>query len=58
MWCVQIGRVKNQPHLGMQNLIEGNELVTHIPDYKDLYSEYEDELVYLASIIKDNLRRL
>ena len=41
-----------------KNLIEGNELVTYIPDYKDLYREDEDELEYLARIIKDNLRRL
>ena len=29
-----------------------------MPDYKDLYMEDNDELVYLAKIIKDNLRRL
>ena len=40
------------------DLIGKNELVTYLPDYKDLYEEDEDLQAYIARIFKDNLRRL
>ena len=40
------------------NLLGGNELVTYIPDIEDLYGDNEDEQVYIARILKDNIRRL
>ena len=40
------------------NLLGGNELVTYIPDIDDLYGDNEDEQVYIARILKDNIRRL
>ena len=44
--------------LACKSLIGGNELVTYLPNYGDLYGEYKDEVVYLARVIKDNLSRL
>ena len=44
--------------LACKSLIGGNELVTFLPNYDDLYGEDEDELVYLARVIKDNISRL
>ena len=44
--------------LECKSLIGGNEIVTYLPRYKDLYGEDEDEIVYLARVIKDNLSRL
>ena len=35
-----------------------NELITYIPDIEDLYGNNEDEEVYIARLIKDNMRRL
>ena len=40
------------------SLIGSNELVTYIPDIQDLYGDNEDEQVYIARILKDNIRRL
>ena len=39
-------------------LVGSNELVTYIPDIQDLYGDDEDEQVYIARILKDNIRRL
>ena len=47
-----------QHTLECQNLIRQNELVTYIPNYKDLYETDVEEQVYIARILKDNLRRL
>ena len=44
--------------LECKSLVYENEIITYLPNYKDLYGEDEDEQVYLARIIKDNLRRL
>ena len=44
--------------LECKSLVNENEIITYLPNYKDLYGEDEDEQVYLARIIKDNLRRL
>ena len=33
-------------------------MIKYLPDYKDLYREDEDEIVYVARIVKDHLRRL
>ena len=40
------------------NLLGGNELVTYIPDIEDLYGDNEEKQVYIARILKDNIRRL
>ena len=40
------------------SLLGGNELVTYIPDYEDLFGQDEQEQVYIARLIKDNLERL
>ena len=39
-------------------LIGRNEIVTYLPSYHDIYGEDEDEQVYIARIIKDNISRL
>ena len=39
-------------------LLGQNELVTYLPIYKELYEEDEDSQVYIARVMKDNLRRL
>ena len=44
--------------LECSELIGGNELVTYLPIYKELYEEDEDSQVYIARILKDNFRRL
>ena len=40
------------------SLLGSNELVTYIPNIEDLYGDNEDEQVYIARILKDNIRRL
>ena len=40
------------------SLIGRNELITYLPSYIDIYGEDEDEQVYIARIIKDNMSRL
>ena len=40
------------------SLIGRNELITYLPSYIDIYREDEDEQVYIARIIKDNMSRL
>ena len=40
------------------NLLGNNQIVTYIPDYRDLYTNVVEEQVYIARIFKDNLRRL
>ena len=44
--------------LECRSLIGANEIVTYLPEYRDLYGEDEDEIVYISRIVKDNLRRL
>ena len=36
----------------------GTFMVTYIPDIEDLYGDNEDDQVYIARILKDNIRRL
>ena len=40
------------------NPLGNNQIVTYIPDYRDLYKNEVEEQVYIARIFKDNLRRL
>ena len=40
------------------SLIGSNELVTYIPDIQDLYGDDEDEQVYIARILRDDIQRL
>ena len=40
------------------SLLGRNELVTYLPSIDDLYGDDEDEQVYVARILKDNIRRL
>ena len=47
-----------QQLLECSDLIGRNETITYIPRCQDLYGEDEDEQVYLARIIKDNLSRM
>ena len=47
-----------QHALECQSLIGKNELITYLPHYKDLYGEDEEEQVYIARIIKRNMRLL
>ena len=49
----------NTKHTLQCNILLGrNELITYIPDIEDLYGSNEDEQVYIARLIKDNMRRL
>ena len=41
-----------------KNLIGPNEIVTYLPTYEDIYRGDENEQVYIARILKDNLGRL
>ena len=47
-----------QHTLECKSLIEGNEVITYLPNHQDLYGDNEEEQVYVARIIQDNLRRL
>ena len=49
---------KNEPlttkhALECSSLIGSNELLTYIPNYKDLYREAEEEQVYIARLIRN-----
>ena len=44
--------------LECEKLFGQNELVTYIPLYEDLFGNQEEEQVYIARIIEENLRRL
>ena len=49
----------NTKHTLQCNILLGrNELVSYIPDIEDLYGDDEDEQVYIARLIKDNMGRL
>ena len=49
----------NTKHTLQCNILFGrNVLITYIPDIEDLYGNNEDEQVYIARLIKDNMRRL
>ena len=39
-------------------LIGRNEIVTYLPNYHDIYGGDEDKQVYIARIMKENIRRL
>ena len=39
-------------------LLTNSEIVTYIPSYHDIYSNDEDEQVYIARLIQDNLGRI
>ena len=39
-------------------LIGPNEIVTYLPYFEDIYGDDEYEQVYIARILKDNMRRL
>ena len=39
-----------------QKLIRKNELVSYIPDYKDLFGKDVDEHIYISRIFKENFR--
>ena len=46
----------NTKHTLQCNILMGrNDLVTYIPDVEDLYGDNEDEQVYKARLIKDNM---
>ena len=47
-----------QHTLECKSLIEGNKVITYLPNHQDLYGNNEEEQVYVARIIQDNLRRL
>ena len=44
--------------LECKSLLGRNEIVTYIPTYEDLFGEDEEEQIYIARIILDNLKRL
>ena len=44
--------------LECKELLPNSEIVTYIPSYQDIYSNDEDEQVYIARIIQDNLGRI
>ena len=44
--------------LECETLLGKNQLVTYIPNYKDLFGNEEEEQVYISRIIEENLRRL
>jgi hypothetical protein len=44
--------------LECKELLTNSEIVTYIPSYQDIYSNDEDEQVYIARIIQDNLGRI
>ena len=33
-------------------------MITFLPNYSDLYGEDEDDIVYIARIVRDNLKRV
>ena len=44
--------------LECRDLLTNSEIVTYIPSYQDIYSNDEDEQVYIARIIQDNFWRI
>ena len=44
--------------LECQSLLGRNEIVTYIPIFEDLFSEDEEDQVYISRIITDNLKRI
>jgi hypothetical protein len=54
----QVEESRTSHILECTSLIGPNEIVTYLPDYRDLYGEDEDEIVYVSRIVKDNMRRL
>ena len=49
----------DQKHLlSCKYLLGKNEIVTHIPDYQDLFLEDIDAQVYTSRILKENYTRM
>ena len=53
-----IGAIHWSYALECKELLSNSEIVTYIPSYQDIYSNDEDEQVYIARIIQDNLGRI
>ena len=51
MWDVK-GRSKTQQTVECQWLVGQNELITYIPDYRELYKKDVEEPVYVARIVR------
>ena len=48
----------NQEHLlQCKYLIGGNELLTYIPNYNDIFGNDLDEKIYITMLMMENLRR-
>ena len=41
-----------------QCLVGQNDLITYLPDYRELYKKDVEEQVYVARILRENLRKL
>ena len=54
----QLNESTTEHTLECVSLIGRNEMVTYLPNYNDLYGEDEDEQVYIARIMRDNMSRL
>ena len=51
--------MSNQSHLlYYSSLIGSNQLISYIPDYKDIFNDNDtEEQYYIANIMKENLRK-
>ena len=56
--CIAFNYASTKHTLECVSLIGRNEIVMYLPSYHDIYGEDEDEQVYIARIIKDNMGRL
>ena len=44
--------------LNCSGLIGQNEIVTYLPHFEDIHGEDENEQVYIARVLRDNIGRL
>ena len=57
--CLKVGKVTecNQYHLlYCEEILGKNEFVTYIPTYEDLYSDDDEERLYIAKIMLENVK--
>ena len=46
----------NEHLLECSSLMGKNKIVTYIPEYKELFSQEQDEVLYLSRVLKENFK--
>ena len=59
IWCISCktdSPETNEHLLECSSLMGKNKIVTYIPEYKELFSQEQDEVLYLSRVLKENFK--